>query len=86
VRTLASEWAPKIRINAVAPSLVDTPLAEKLLSSDSKRSNADDRHPLKRVGKPEDIAHMTHFLLSDKASWMSGQVVGVDGGMSKLRV
>jgi len=86
VRTLASEWAPKIRVNAVAPSLVDTPLAEKLLSSDSKRSNADDRHPLKRVGQPEDIANMTHFLLSDKASWMSGQIVGVDGGMSKLRV
>ena len=86
VRTLAAEWAPKIRINAVAPSLVDTPLAEKLLSSDSKRSNADDRHPLKRVGTPEDIAHMTHFLLSERASWMSGQVVGVDGGMSKLRV
>ncbi|NBB88395.1 MAG: SDR family oxidoreductase [Bacteroidetes bacterium] len=86
VRTLASEWAPKIRVNAVAPSLVDTPLAGKLLSSEGKRSNADDRHPLKRVGQPDDIAHMTHFLLSDKASWMSGQVVGVDGGMSKLRV
>lgn len=86
VRTLAAEWAPKIRINAVAPSLVDTPLAKKLLSSESKRSNADDRHPLKRVGQPDDIAHMTHFLLSDKAAWMSGQILGVDGGMSKLRV
>ena len=86
VRTLASEWAPKIRINAVAPSLVDTPLAEKLLSSENKRSNADDRHPLKRVGQPDDIAHMTHYLLSDKASWMSGQIIGVDGGLSKLRV
>ena len=63
VRTLAAEWAPKIRVNAVAPSLVDTPLAGKLLSSEGKRSNADDRHPLKRVGQPDDIAHMTHFLL-----------------------
>ncbi len=86
VRTLASEWAPKIRINAIAPSLVDTPLAKQLLSSDSKRENADDRHPLKRVGQPKDIAYMTQFLLSDKASWISGQIVGVDGGMSKLRV
>jgi len=86
VRTLASEWAPKIRINAIAPSLVDTPLAKQLLSTDSKRENANDRHPMKRVGQPKDIAYMSQFLLSDKASWMSGQIVGVDGGMSKLRV
>jgi NAD(P)-dependent dehydrogenase (short-subunit alcohol dehydrogenase family) len=86
VRTLAAEWAPKIRVNAIAPSLVDTPMAEKLLSSDSKRENADDRHPLKRVGQPEDIAEMATFLLSEKAAWISGQIVGVDGGLSSLRV
>lgn len=86
VRTLASEWAPKIRVNAIAPSLVDTPLAGQLLSSDSKRDSADKRHPLKRVGQPEDIAAAARFLLNDQSSWMSGQIVGVDGGLSSLRV
>ena len=85
-RTLAAEWAPKIRVNAVAPSLVDTPLAENLLSSESKRDNADDRHPLKRVGQPEDIGNMALYLLSEQSSWISGQIIGVDGGISKLRV
>lgn len=85
-RTLAAEWAPRIRVNAIAPSLVDTPLADNLLSSDSKRENADDRHPLKRVGQPKDIANMAVYLLSDQSSWISGQVIGVDGGLSKLRV
>lgn len=86
VRTLAAEWSPKIRVNAIAPSLVDTPLAGQLLSNDSKRENADQRHPLKRVGQPDDIAAAARFLLSENASWVSGQIIGVDGGLSSLRV
>ena len=85
-RALAAEFAPKIRVNAIAPSLTNTPLAENLLNSDAKKEANAARHPLKRVGEPADIAHMASFLLSDKASWMSGQVIHVDGGISSLRV
>jgi 3-oxoacyl-[acyl-carrier protein] reductase len=82
---LAAEFAPNIRVNAVAPSLTQTPLAEKLLNTPEKVEASDKRHPLKRIGQPEDIANAVHFLLSDKASWMTGQVLNVDGGMSKVR-
>ncbi len=84
-RSLAAEFAPKIRFNAIAPSLTDTPLAENLLSNDKKREANAERHPLKRVGTPEDIASMTTFLLSEQGSWISGQVLKVDGGMSSIK-
>lgn len=85
-KSLAAEHAPQMRVNAIAPSLIDTPLAEKLLGSDKKKDKMAERHPLKRVGKTVDIANMTEFLLSDKSSWISGQVLGVDGGMSSLNI
>lgn len=85
-RALAAEFAPKIRVNAIAPSLTNTPLAENLLNSDAKREANAARHPLKRVGEPTDIANMAAFLLSDEATWMSGQILHVDGGISTLRV
>ncbi|MEH0155129.1 SDR family oxidoreductase [Limibacter armeniacum] len=86
VRSLAAEFAgSSIRFNAIAPSLVDTPLAAKLLSSEEKRAASDKRHPLGRVGKPEELAATAMFLLSDDASWMSGQVLALDGGMSSLK-
>lgn len=85
-RALAAELAPKIRVNAIAPSLTNTPLAENLLNSDAKREANAARHPLKRVGEAADIAHMAAFLLSDQASWISGQILHVDGGISSLRV
>ncbi len=85
-RSLAAEWAPNIRVNCVAPSLTDTPLAEKLLSNDDKKSSAGQRHPLKRVGEVSDIAAAATYLLSDQSSWVTGQVFPVDGGMSTLRV
>ncbi|MDX5340104.1 MAG: SDR family oxidoreductase [Cyclobacteriaceae bacterium] len=86
VRSLAAEWAPAgIRINAIAPSLTDTPLAEKILSSPEKKEASDKRHPLGRIGRPEDIASATAFLLSDQSSWITGQVMHVDGGMSVLK-
>ena len=85
-RSLAAELAPKIRVNAVAPSLTDTPLAAPLISTEDRRSAAAQRHPLKRIGTPRDIAATVCFLLSDRASWITGQVLAVDGGMGALRV
>ena len=85
-RSLAAELAPQIRVNAIAPSLTDTPLAGNLLSSEEKRHAAAERHPLKRIGRPHDIARLAVFLLSDAANWVTGQVFHVDGGMSTLRL
>ena len=85
-KSLAAEFAPKIRVNCVAPSLTDTPLALKLLSTEEKKQANADRHPLKKIGTANNVAEMAAFLLSDKASWISGQVLHVDGGMSSLRV
>ena len=85
-KSLAAEYAPKLRINVIAPSLVDTPLSERLLNNDKKKEKMAERHPLKRVGEAKDIADIASFLLSDKSTWMTGQVIGVDGGMSTLNV
>ena len=84
-RSLAAELAPRIRVNAVAPSLTDTPLAAALLADDAKRTAAADRHPLKRTGTARELADMAHFLLSDSGSWMTGQIISVDGGMGAVR-
>ena len=85
-KALAAEYAPKIRVNVIAPSLTDTPLADKFLNNETKQEKSAERHPLKRFGKPEDSAQMACFLLSDKSSWISGQIFHVDGGMSTLLV
>ncbi len=85
-KSLAAEYAPKLRVNVVAPSLVDTPLAGRLLNNDKKRELMAQRHPLKRVGEANDIAQIATFLLSDQSTWMTGQIVGVDGGMGSLNV
>lgn len=85
-RSLAAEWAPsKIRVNAIAPSLTETPLASALLSTPEKKEASDKRHPLGRVGSASDIAASTLFLLSPQSSWMTGQILHVDGGMSTLK-
>lgn len=85
-KALAAEYAPKMRVNVIAPSLTDTPLAEKFLSNDEKKEKSGQRHPLKRVGTSDDMAQMASFLLSEKSSWISGQIFHVDGGMSTLLV
>ncbi|MBL7845421.1 MAG: SDR family oxidoreductase [Cyclobacteriaceae bacterium] len=85
-RSLAAEFAPKIRVNAIAPSITDTPLASKILSSEDKKKVSGERHPLKRVGEARDIAQAAAYLLTDESSWISGQVIHVDGGLSALRV
>ena len=85
-RSLAAELAPKIRVNCIAPSLTETPLAERLIATDNQRQAMAARHPLKRFGQPEDIGSIAEFLMSDHSSWITGQVIGVDGGLSTLRV
>ncbi|MGY6561962.1 MAG: SDR family NAD(P)-dependent oxidoreductase [Luteibaculaceae bacterium] len=84
-KSLAAEYAPKVRFNAIAPSLTNTPLAEKLLANEQKMQASADRHPLKKVGQPKDLAEMAHFLLSEKSAWITGSVIGVDGGMATIR-
>jgi NAD(P)-dependent dehydrogenase (short-subunit alcohol dehydrogenase family) len=85
VRSLAAEFAPRIRVNAIALSLTDTPLAADLLSSKERRDASAERHPLKRIGNPAEAAGVVTHLLSDTAAWITGQVIHVDGGLSALR-
>ena len=85
-KALAAEYASKIRVNVIAPSLTHTPLADKFLNNETKQEKAAERHPMKRFGQPEDLSKMAVFLLNDSSSWMTGQVLHVDGGMSTLLV
>lgn len=85
-KSLAAEYAPKLRVNVIAPSLTHTPLADKFLNNDIKKEKAGQRHPLKRAGEANDIAAMTCFLLGNDSNWMTGQIIGVDGGMSTLNI
>ncbi len=85
-RALAAEWAPQVRVNCIAPSLTDTPLAKSLTSSPQMASAIAALHPIPRLGKAEDSADLAAMLLSDQSGWITGQVLHVDGGRSTLRV
>lgn len=84
VRSLSVEWAPSIRVNAIAPSLVETPLSQKIISSAQVLESTIQKHPLKRIGKDQDISSATRFLLSEQSSWVTGQILHVDGGLSVI--
>ena len=84
-KSLAAELAPKIRVNAIAPSLTDTPLAARLLGNETRVAQAQERNPLHKVGTAEEVAKAAYYLLSKDASWVSGQIMHVDGGMSTLK-
>ena len=85
-KSLAAELAPaKMRVNVIAPSLTDTPLAAALLNTDEKKEASAKRHPLQRIGNTNDMAQLVSFLLSDNSSWITGQVIAVDGGMGSLK-
>lgn len=84
-KSLAAEMAPFVRINCIAPSLTETPLASALLATPEKKDASDKRHPLGRIGKPSDVASAAQFLLSDESSWMTGQIMHIDGGMGTLK-
>ena len=84
-RSLAAEFAPIIRVNAIAPSLTNTPLSEKFLSTPEKMEASAQRNPMKKVGTTEDLSNSIEFLLSEKSVWVTGQILHVDGGMGALR-
>lgn len=85
IRSLAAEWAPDIRVNAIAPTITDTPLAGRLLGNDEKRKLAAERHPLKCVGTAEEVAEAARWLLS-AGSLSTGQILKLDAGLSSLRM
>jgi NAD(P)-dependent dehydrogenase (short-subunit alcohol dehydrogenase family) len=85
-RALSAEFAPKIRVNCIAPSLTNTPLASFLLNTPEKIANHGQKNPLKRIGQAEDIAQCARFLLSKDSSWVTGQIMHVDGGMSSIKL
>ena len=84
-RSLAAEYAPKFRVNCIAPSLTQTPLADKFLNNEAKLEKAQARHPLQQVGSAKNIAQMAAFLLGEESQWMTGQILHVDGGIGDLK-
>lgn len=85
-KSLAAELAPSIRVNAIAPSLTQTPLADRFINTPEKMEASQKRNPLKKVGIPEELAEAIVFLLSEKSSWITGQILAVDGGMGTLKL
>lgn len=84
-KALAAEWAGKVRVNCIAPSLSDTPLAAPLTSSEPMAKSIAAMHPIPRLGTPDDSAALAAFLLSEDSSWITGQIMHVDGGRSTVR-
>lgn len=82
--SLAAEFAPKIRVNVVAPSITNTPLAARFLNTHEKQEGNAKKHALKRVGTSQDVAHAAKYLLTNESSWMTGQILRPDGGMSRI--
>ena len=85
-KSLAAEFAPKIRVNCIAPSIVNTPLANKFLNTEEKIEKAAARHPLNKIGTAKEIAQLTQYLLDEKSKWITGQIINIDGGISSVKV
>ena len=85
VKTLAAEFAPKIRVNAIAPTITDTPLAKNLLRNEEMRAKMSDRHPMKRIVQPNEISALVNYLIGRNASSITGQVLTVGGGITSIK-
>jgi len=85
-KSLAAEWAPNIRVNCIAPSLVETNMSKRFFRNEDQKEAMNQKHPLQRTGLPEDISNAIDFLITEKSSWVSGQILHVDGGMSSLKI
>lgn len=83
-RSLAAEFAPQMRVNAIAPSITKTTLSEKFLNTEDKIKRTAENHPLKKIGEVNDVAAVAAFLLSDESNWITGQILHVDGGKSSI--
>ena len=86
VKSLAAEFSPLVRVNAIAPTVTNTGLASRLLRNDKTKEQMIERHPLKKYLQPEEIAEMASFLISEKAASMSGQIIEMDCGITTLKV
>jgi len=84
--SLAAEFAPKIRVNCIAPSLTDAKMTQKLLSNETIKKAIENMHPLPKIGSGDDFSDIGSYLLSDKNSWITGQIFHIDGGRSSLRI
>ena len=84
-RSLASELAPRVAVNCIAPSLTNTPMAEHLLNNEKKLQSSEERHPLNTIGDPTKVAKVIYNLFSAKEDWITGQTISIDGGLSSLR-
>lgn len=85
VRSLAAELSPEIRVNAIALSLTETKMTQRMVNTEDKKQAIAQRHPLNAIGKSEDVTHMLEFLLTPKSTWMTGQILHLDGGMSAVK-
>ncbi len=84
-KSLAAELAPKIRVNCIAPSITSTPLSKAFLDNPEKLENSIQRHPLKKIGDPQDISNMAAYLLGSESNWITGQIFHIDGGLSTIK-
>ena len=85
MRSLAAEWSPKIRVNCIAPSAVKTKLSQRLFRTEQQIDQMNKRHPMMRHGETNDISNVIKFLLSHDSSWITGQVINIDGGLSTIK-
>ena len=83
--SLAAEFAPKIRVNCIAPSLTDSKMSQKMVSNENIRKAIENMHPIPKIGSPEDFSKLSAFLLGQNNEWITGQIIHVDGGRSTLR-
>ena len=84
--SLAAEFAPKIKVNCIAPSLTDSKMSQKMISNDTIRKAIENMHPIPKIGRGEDFGDLSSFLLSEKNNWITGQIFHIDGGRSTLRI